>query len=58
MARCEEVTVTTRLGRQTIDKDKVIAFPHGLIGFEERREFTLLQIRDGSPFLLLQTLQL
>ena len=56
MARCEEVTVTTRLGRQTIDKVKVIAFPHGLIGFEERREFTLLQIREGSPFLLLQSL--
>lgn len=56
MATCEEVTVTTRLGRQTIDRNKVIAFPHGLIGFEERREFTLLQIREGSPFLLLQSL--
>lgn len=52
----EEVTVTTRLGRQIIDRNKVITFPHGLIGFEDRREFTLLQIREGSPFLLLQCL--
>lgn len=56
MARCEEVTVTTRLGRRTIDRNKAITFPHGLIGFEERREFTLLPIREGSPFLLLQCL--
>lgn len=57
MARCKEVTVTTRLGRQTIKMDKVITFPRGLMGFENRHEFTLLQIRQGSPFLLLQSME-
>lgn len=47
--------IDTRLGRQEIDLDKVIHFPRGIIGFEERKEFTLLQIRAGAPFLVLQS---
>jgi len=45
----------TRLGMQTIDPGKVIRFPRGLIGFEDRQEFTLLRITPGSPFLVLQS---
>lgn len=48
--------IDTRLGRQTVDLDKVIHFPRGIIGFEDRKEFTLLQIRPDAPFLVLQSM--
>jgi Uncharacterized protein conserved in bacteria len=48
--------VNTRLGRQIVDMDKVIHFPRGIIGFEDRKEFTLLQIRPEAPFLVLQSM--
>lgn len=54
--RTEVVEAQTRLGTRRIDPDKIIVFPHGLIGFEDQREFTLLQLRADSPFLVLQSL--
>lgn len=57
MARCEEIEVQTRLGARRIDTDKVISFPRGLMGFENRHKFTLLQLNPGSPFLVLQSLE-
>ena len=48
--------IDTRLGRQVVDLDKVIHFPRGIIGFEDRKEFTLLQIRPEAPFLVLQSM--
>lgn len=36
--------------------DKVIYFPRGIMGFEDKHEFTLLQLKDGSPFLVLQSM--
>lgn len=36
--------------------DKVLYFPRGIMGFEDEHEFTLLQLRDDSPFLVLQSL--
>jgi flagellar assembly factor FliW len=56
MAKQKEKVIATRLGKRVIDPDKVLYFPHGLIGFENQREFVLLQIKDGSPFLILQSL--
>ncbi len=56
MAR-KEVTILTRLGERVVDQSRIITFPKGLIGFENRREFALLQIRDDSPFMLLQCLK-
>ncbi|MCH5277645.1 MAG: flagellar assembly protein FliW [Desulfovibrionaceae bacterium] len=57
MARRTEITeVQTRLGPRRIDPDKIIAFPRGLMGFEDQREFTLLQLREDAPFLVLQSL--
>lgn len=44
------------MGQQTVSMDKVIYFPRGLIGFETYHEFTLLQLEEGSPFLMLQSL--
>ena len=45
----------TRLGSQKISMDKVVHFPRGLIGFESEHEFTLLQMREDLPFLMLQS---
>lgn len=36
--------------------DKIIYFPRGIMGFEDKHEFTLLQLKDGSPFLVLQSM--
>lgn len=55
MARENEVEIDTRLGRRVINTDKVIHFPHGLIGLENEREFILLQIRPEAPMLILQS---
>ena len=52
----EQKIIDTRLGKRPVDADKIIHFPHGLMGFEECREFTLLQIREGAPFLVLQSM--
>lgn len=49
--------VQTRLGNLAVDMDRVIRFPRGLIGFEDCKEFTLLQLRQDSPFLILQSLE-
>ncbi len=56
MERQKEIIVDTRIGRQSISLDKVIRFPRGLIGFERRQSFALLQIRENSAFLVLQSL--
>ena len=55
--RTEVVEARTRLGTRRIDPDKIIEFPRGLMGFEDQREFTLLQLREDAPFLVLQSLQ-
>lgn len=49
-------TLETRLGKLAVDMERVIRFPRGIIGFEDCKEFTLLQIQDDSPFLVLQSL--
>lgn len=36
--------------------NRVIHFPRGIIGFEDCKEFTLLQLKDDSPFLILQSM--
>ncbi|MFV0347199.1 MAG: flagellar assembly protein FliW [Halodesulfovibrio sp.] len=56
MARQNEKIVQTRLGKQVVSMDKIIYFPRGLMGFEDKHEFTLLQLKDGSPFLVLQSM--
>ncbi len=56
MASNQEIEILTRLGKQYVNPDKVIYFPRGLMGFEGLHEFTLLEIRPGAPFLLLQSM--
>ncbi len=55
MARNKEIEIDTRLGRRCINADKVIHFPRGLAGFENERDFILLQIRPEAPLLILQS---
>ncbi|WP_043635645.1 flagellar assembly protein FliW [Desulfovibrio sp. TomC] len=56
MAKKDERVVDTRLGRMVLPEDRVLQFPRGLIGFMGHREFTLIQVREDSPFLVLQSL--
>lgn len=51
-----KIVVQTRLGERAVDPERVLTFPKGIIGFEQCREFTLLQLKDNSPFVLLQCL--
>lgn len=44
----------TRLGEREIAEEGIVYFPHGLIGLEDKREFSLLTVQEGSPFLMLQ----
>ncbi|WP_258524476.1 flagellar assembly protein FliW [Lawsonia intracellularis] len=52
----EEIIIDTRLGQQTIEPEKIINFPQGLIGFENKQKFILLQIQPASPFIILQSI--
>ncbi len=56
MARQEKIVIQTRLGEQSIDESKIIYFPKGIIGFENMHEFTLLQINEDAPMLILQSM--
>ena len=56
MARKQQIEIDSRLGRRSVDTDKVLYFPRGLAGFEGLHEFTLLQIRPEGPLLLLQSM--
>ncbi|PIE68991.1 MAG: flagellar assembly protein FliW [Deltaproteobacteria bacterium] len=49
-----EQVIVSRLGKKIMDPDKIITFPKGLLGFEASHRFILLQIRQDSPFLMLQ----
>lgn len=53
----KEIIIDTRLGEQKVSLDRVLRFPRGLIGYEDKRDFVLLQIRDDVPFLVLQSLE-
>jgi flagellar assembly factor FliW len=57
MAAQGKRVIRTRLGEREIAEDSIVRFPHGLIGFEDKREFVLLQVNDSSPFLLLQSIE-
>jgi len=44
------------MGQFSIPMENILVFPRGLIGFESQREFTLIRVKDDSPFLILQSL--
>ncbi|MDR2075422.1 MAG: flagellar assembly protein FliW [Desulfovibrio sp.] len=57
MARQKIAIIQSRLGEREVDLYKVINFPRGLIGYEDKRRFALLQIRAEAPLLILQSME-
>lgn len=48
---------TKFLGQLTIIETEIIHFPNGLPGFEENKEFVILQLEKDSPFAILQSIK-
>ena len=48
---------TTRFGEIDLSDEKIIHIPSGLIGFPDKRKYTLLEHKKGSPFLWLQSVE-
>lgn len=48
--------IQTRFGECEYDEEKILTFPHGLMGFEKSHRFMLITISEDSPFLLLQSI--
>lgn len=57
MAPQETTIIESRLGPREVRLDKVIHFPRGIIGFDDVRDFTLLQIAEGAALLVLQSME-
>lgn len=55
MEEKKALEIDTRLGRRSIEADKIINFPRGLAGLENEHSFTLLQIQQGGALLILQS---
>lgn len=44
-------TVTnSQFGEVTVPDDKIVAFPDGIIGFEELKQFVIIDLPDYEPF--------
>ncbi len=56
MAKERKKVIRTRIGEREITEDSIIYFSRGLIGFDDKRDFTLIRLREDSPFMLLQSL--
>jgi len=50
-------TIASRIGNLVVALDTTIRFPRGLIGFENLREFVLVELKAGSPFRFLQSME-
>jgi len=48
---------TREFGTVEIEEEEVITFPRGMPGFDGAREFVLLPLKEGSPFLILQSVE-
>jgi len=46
---------TTRFGAMEVDKKSIIRMPRGPLGFEDEKEFFLMQHRDSTRFWWLQS---
>jgi flagellar assembly factor FliW len=46
---------TTRFGSLTLEEEKIIDMPTGMLGFPEKRRFVILTHRDDSPFFWYQS---
>ncbi|MFW5497721.1 MULTISPECIES: flagellar assembly protein FliW [unclassified Maridesulfovibrio] len=57
MAKERKKIIRTRIGEREITTEGIIYFSRGLIGFDDKRDFALIQLSENSPFLLLQSLE-
>ena len=46
---------STRFGKLTVEDDRVMTFPHGLLGFPEQSRFALIQTGEENYFFWLQS---
>lgn len=46
---------TTRFGTLTLEEEKIIDMPAGMLGFPDRRQFVILKHREDSPFFWYQS---
>src|SRR5215204_6681376 len=46
---------TTRFGKMTVEDDRVMTFPHGLLGFPQQGRFALIQTGEENYFFWLQS---
>jgi flagellar assembly factor FliW len=46
---------TTRFGTLTLEEEKIIDMPTGMLGFPEKRRFVILTHREDSPFFWYQS---
>ena len=47
---------TSRFGEIDIQEDRIIHMPHGMLGFPDRRAFTIFQHNPDSPFYWFQSI--
>lgn len=47
--------LSSRFGRLSVDDDRIIQFPGGLLGFPEHRQFALIQTSEENYFFWLQS---
>jgi len=48
---------TTRFGKLTVEDDRIITFPHGLLGFPQQARFALIQTGEENYFFWLQSVE-
>jgi flagellar assembly factor FliW len=46
---------TTRFGKLSVEDDRIMTFPHGLLGFPEQGQFALIQTGEDNYFFWLQS---
>jgi flagellar assembly factor FliW len=46
---------TTRFGAVEVPAERMLVFPHGMVGFPELHRYVMLRHREGSPFHWLQS---
>lgn len=49
--------ISSRFGRLSVDDDRVINFPSGLLGFPDHRQFALIQTSEENYFFWLQSVE-
>lgn len=53
----EIILANSQFGKVSVEKDKVISFPQGIIGFEDLKEYAILVFDDYQPFQFLISIE-